>query len=143
MKKQIQQLIEFHQKYNIPYRTEFQLGLSESDEKNYLLRKRIMLEELNEWYEAANCESLIEYRAKELADLLYTVVGTIITEGLQDVIERVFDAVHESNMSKGTNGKPVLRADGKILKGEDYKEPDLCFLLNTEQEAQECDATKA
>ncbi len=32
-------------------------------------------------------------------------------------------------MSKGTNGKPVIREDGKVLKGEDYQPPDLSFLI--------------
>lgn len=35
-------------------------------------------------------------------------------------------AVHQSNMSKlGEDGKPIIRDDGKILKGPNYQEPDL------------------
>ncbi len=90
-----------------------------------------MIEEVKEWAAAAECDSLIEDRAKELADILYTVFGTIITEGLQDVIEQVFDAVHESNMSKLNNdGTFNKRHDGKVLKGEKYKEAELSFLHN-------------
>lgn len=34
--------------------------------------------------------------------------------------------VHASNMSKlGADGKPVVREDGKILKGPNYFKPDL------------------
>lgn len=129
MTKQINQLLEWHKKYGVQYRTEpdpFDDSLEHG--KTILLRKRIMIEEINEWYESAQCNDDIPQRAKELADILYTVFGTIISEGMQDIIEQVFDAVHESNMSKGTNGKPVVRADGKILKGEDYKEPNLSFI---------------
>ena len=38
--------------------------------------------------------------------------------------------VHASNMSKlGPDGKPVLRDDGKVLKGDQYEEPDLSDLV--------------
>lgn len=37
-----------------------------------------------------------------------------------------FNEVHSSNMSKlDDNGKPVLRSDGKILKGPNYRPPRL------------------
>jgi len=132
MKKQIDQLIEWHKKFEVPYRTE-PCPFDDSDENIAILRLRcrIMMEEVKEWEQEAIYNSDIDKRAKELADILYTVFGTIITEGLQDVIEKVFDAVHESNMSKlGEDGKPFKRADGKVLKGSNYKEPDLSFLLN-------------
>lgn len=132
MKKQIDQLIEWHTKFNVPFRTE-PCPFDDSDENMALLRlrERVMLEEVKEWGLEARYNSDIDKRAKELADILYTVFGTIITEGLQDSIERVFDEVHKSNMSKlGSNGKPVMRADGKVLKGPNYKEPDLQFLFN-------------
>jgi predicted HAD superfamily Cof-like phosphohydrolase len=61
---------------------------------------------------------------KELADLLYIVYGTAVTFGLP--LEEVFTEVHRSNMSKlGADGKPLYRADGKVLKGPNYQEPDL------------------
>lgn len=43
----------------------------------------------------------------------------------------IFAEVHRSNMSKGTNGRPIKRADGKILKGEDYVSADLTWLDET------------
>jgi hypothetical protein len=138
MKKQLQQLIEWHQKFEVPFRTQPD-PYDDSDETMalYRLRARIMKEEVKEWELEATYNAPIENRAKELADILYTVFGTIITEGLQDYIERAFDAVHQSNMSKlDENGKPFKRADGKVLKGPKYKEPDLSFLvpvLNSEQ----------
>lgn len=131
MQKQINQLIEWHTKFEVPFRTE-PCPFDDSDENVALLRLRgrIMLEEVKEWIEEAVYNSDIDKRGKELADILYTVFGTIITEGLQDNIERIFDAVHESNMSKlDEDGKPLKRADGKVLKGKNYKEPDLSFLI--------------
>jgi NTP pyrophosphatase (non-canonical NTP hydrolase) len=131
MKKQLQQLIEWHEKFEVPYKTKPD-PFDDSDEAMALirLRERIMIEEIKEWKQSAIYNEDARNRAKELADILYTVFGTIITEGLQDYIEQVFDEVHKSNMSKlDSSGKPVKRADGKVLKGANYKEPDLSFLV--------------
>lgn len=62
--------------------------------------------------------------AKELADILYVVYGTA---DLFDIpLEAVFAEVHRSNMSKvGPDGKVIRREDGKILKPDTYRAPDL------------------
>ena len=45
-------------------------------------------------------------------------------------LSEAFSLVHTSNMSKlGEDGKPVRRADGKIMKGPHYKAPDLSLLV--------------
>jgi predicted HAD superfamily Cof-like phosphohydrolase len=45
---------------------------------------------------------------------------------MQHVIEEVFDEIHRSNMSKlSPDGQPVLREDGKILKGDGYFKPNI------------------
>lgn len=45
-------------------------------------------------------------------------------------IEKAVKLVHASNMSKlGEDGKPIRRDDGKILKGPNYKAPDLSALV--------------
>lgn len=68
-----------------------------------------------------------EELAKELADLLYVVYGT--AEELGIPLEQVFDAVHESNMSKAWPDGTVKRNDfGKILKPNTYVKPDLSFI---------------
>lgn len=64
--------------------------------------------------------------AKELADLLYVVYGTAASFGIP--IDDVFNLVHLSNLSKLTNGKIERREDGKVLKGPDYRPPDLSWL---------------
>lgn len=61
--------------------------------------------------------------AKELADILYVVYGTAVSFGID--IDKVFAEVHKSNMSKLEDGKPVLREDGKVLKGKNYAPPNL------------------
>ena len=61
---------------------------------------------------------------KEAADLLYVVVGLFVDFGWN--MEVIFNRVHKSNMSKlGEDGKPVYREDGKIMKSDQYQEPDL------------------
>jgi len=53
---------------------------------------------------------------------------------MQDIIEKVFDEIHASNMSKvGEDGKAIMREDGKILKGPNYFRPNLKqFIENAE-----------
>ena len=48
----------------------------------------------------------------------------------EDVFMEAFARVHNSNMSKlDSNGNPILRDDGKVMKGPNYKKPDLTDLL--------------
>jgi len=91
----------------------------------YDLRYKLMAEENYEYLEACEANSLVEI-ADALGDQLYILCGTILKHGMQHIIEDVFDEIHASNMSKlGEDGKPVLRDDGKILKGPGYFRPDL------------------
>lgn len=65
---------------------------------------------------------------KELCDLQYVLSGFAVTFGLP--LDEAFKRVHESNMSKlGLDGKPIYREDGKVLKGPNYKKPDLSDLV--------------
>ena len=62
--------------------------------------------------------------AKELADVLYVTYGTADVLGID--LPAVFDEVHRSNMSKrDSSGQVLRRADGKVLKGPDYRPPSL------------------
>ena len=89
------------------------------------LRHKLMAEENDEYLEACANNSLIEI-SDALGDQLYILCGTILKHGMQHIIEDVFDEIQASNMSKlGEDGKPVLREDGKILKGPGYFKPNL------------------
>jgi len=104
----------------------------EKDE--YDLRYKLMAEENYEYLEACEANSLVEI-ADALGDQLYILCGTILKHGMQHVIEDVFDEIQASNMSKlGDDGKPVLRDDGKILKGPGYFRPDLSKFIKIEGE---------
>lgn len=57
-----------------------------------------------------------------LADQTVINAGTAVGAGIS--LDKALMEVHASNMSKlGTDGKPILREDGKILKGENYFPP--------------------
>ena len=61
---------------------------------------------------------------KELADLQYVISGLAVVMDLP--LQEAFIRVHKSNMSKlGIDGKPVIREDGKVLKGQNYAPPDM------------------
>jgi stalled ribosome rescue protein Dom34 len=52
---------------------------------------------------------------------------------MQHIIEDVFDEIQASNMSKlGEDGKPLLREDGKILKGPGFFKPDLTKFIKVD-----------
>jgi predicted HAD superfamily Cof-like phosphohydrolase len=97
------------------------------NDDEYRLRLRLIGEEWTEFAEAAAAMDLNapqEEFLKEMADLIYVLLGTAVAMGMN--IDEAFERVHRSNMSKlGPDGKPVVRADGKVLKGPDYRLPDL------------------
>lgn len=93
------------------------------------LRFDLMKEENEEYLEAAKNGDLVEI-ADALGDQLYILCGTILRHGLQDKITEVFEEIQRSNMSKlDTNGKPIYREDGKVLKSELYFKPNIAKIL--------------
>jgi predicted HAD superfamily Cof-like phosphohydrolase len=129
MKKQLQQLWDFQSAYNSTKNTT--PTLIEPDD--YFLRYNLGKEELLEYLDACNNDDLVEI-TDALADQLYILLGTMISHGLQGVIEDVFDEVHRSNMSKlGEDGKPIYREDGKILKGPNFTPPNIEQFLTAGQ----------
>ena len=96
------------------------------DERLKKLRRKLIKEEAIEVMEELYPSLPVDRKklTKELADLIYVSVGTAVTFGLP--LEPVLAETHKSNMSKlGEDGKPIYRADGKVLKGPNYKEPNL------------------
>jgi len=64
---------------------------------------------------------------KELADLVYVAFQFAAAAGWE--LDEALDRVHQSNMSKLVDGKPLKRADGKVLKGPNYEPPYLTDLV--------------
>jgi predicted HAD superfamily Cof-like phosphohydrolase len=93
------------------------------------LRVSLIQEELDEYREAAEAHDLVGV-ADALSDLMYVVLGTYVSHGLQDVAEALFAEVHASNMSKlDVNGEVLYRSDGKVLKSNLWRPPDLKRIL--------------
>ena len=129
MKKQIEAVREFHETFKQENGTEPRL----IDENQFSLRYNLMAEENKEYFLACENQDLTEI-ADALGDKLYILCGTILKHGMQDIIEKVFDEIHSSNMSKvGEDGKAIMREDGKILKGPNYFKPNLKQFIENEQ----------
>lgn len=125
MKKTLAAVKLFHETFKI----EIADAPTLISEKDYALRHRLMEEENKEYVEACVEGDLVEI-ADALGDQLYILCGTILKHGLQHKIEEVFDEIQKSNMSKlDSNGEPMIREDGKILKGPGYFRPDIAKLL--------------
>ena len=59
-----------------------------------------------------------------ICDSIYVLIGLALKMGMN--LDGAFREVHRSNMSKlGPDGKPIKRADGKVLKGPNYTPPKL------------------
>ena len=88
----------------------------------------LIAEEFIEFKDAYDNETY-EHEIKELADLVYVCFQ--FAENMEWDLEEALDRVHKSNMSKlGLDGKPIRRADGKVLKGPNYQPPTLTDLIN-------------
>lgn len=64
---------------------------------------------------------------KELMDMVYVLLGFCVTYGWD--ADEAFARVHESNMSKLEDGEPAKDENGKVMKGPNYKAPDLSDLV--------------
>ena len=61
---------------------------------------------------------------------LLAMESTILSHGLQGLIDDIFNEIQNSNMSKlDLDGNPIYREDGKVLKGENYFKPDISKIL--------------
>ena len=127
MKNKIEAVELFHKSFGLGISQIMKANLGEA--KN-MLRFNLMDEENKEYLEAADNNDLIEV-ADALGDMLYILCGTILEHGMQYKIEEVFEEIQRSNMSKlGSDGKPIYREDGKVLKGPNYFRPDIQGILD-------------
>ena len=126
MKKRIEAVQTFHDAFGLGVAHE---PIGDLGKAKNRLRFELMKEENEEYLAAANQGDIVEV-ADALGDMLYILCGTILEHGMQYKIEEVFEEIQKSNMSKlGSDGKPVLREDGKVLKGPDYFRPNIRKIL--------------
>lgn len=87
------------------------------------VRATLLREEHDELQEALESGDRANI-AKELADLVYVAYGTALVYDID--LDAALREVHNSNMNKlGEDGKPILREDGKVLKGPNYNPPNM------------------
>jgi NTP pyrophosphatase (non-canonical NTP hydrolase) len=123
----LQQAITFRQAMEQPINT--------TDETVHELQASLITEEYIEFCDEFDCEfqtldTVKENQVnqlKELSDLVFVCYQYAAARGwdLDTAMRRVF----ESNMSKLVDGKPLRRADGKVLKGPNYQPPTLDDLI--------------
>lgn len=100
------------------------------NEKERTLRKTLLHEEMNEYFAAERIDDIVEI-ADALADIIYIACGTAVSYGIP--LDKIFEEVHRSNMAKLVDGKPLKRADGKVIKPEGWKAPDIAGVLKKSQ----------
>lgn len=120
----LQQAVEFRKSFQVKNST---------TPASRTLQRRLIVEEFKEFLDAENqlIMGLTVNAAdclKELADLVYVCYQYAANLGWD--LDEALDRVHKSNLSKlGEDGKPIYREDGKVLKGPNYKEPNLNDLV--------------
>lgn len=115
---------------------EFHTAFKLNESQNYKLNPQIsklrydlMREENEEYLVACNQNDEIEI-ADALGDQLYVLIGTILSHGLENKIEEVFNEIHKSNMSKlDENGQPLYNDRGKVMKSKLFFKPDIKKVL--------------
>lgn len=114
---------QFHLTFGVPIRREPTLLVPSSEKE---LRVHLLEEELCEFEDAVEADDLVGV-ADGLADIAYVLYGTALTFGID--LDAVVAEVHRSNMSKLSEGRPIYRSDGKVLKGLQYSPPDIAGVL--------------
>lgn len=114
MKKQYDQVKQFHETFNHPVADEVTFMKEDRASKRYAW----MLEEINEFLEA---EDVVE-QADAMIDTIYFAIGTLVELGIEPTV--LFDIVQEANMSKiWADGKPHFNEMGKTIKPEGWQDP--------------------
>ena len=114
MKKQFDQVKQFHETFNHPVADEVTFMKEDRAKKRYAW----MLEEINEFIEA---EDVVE-QADAMIDTIYFAIGTLVELGIEPTV--LFDIVQDANMSKiWADGKPHFNEMGKTIKPEGWQDP--------------------
>lgn len=152
MEKQLNQVAEFHRKIGetvaksatlLQHDAELDSDLARSlrqivdsfnraDRPTTQLSRRALMavEELAEWIEAHVAGDIVE-AADAIGDRLYVLLGDAVATGLP--LERVFDEVHRSNLTKASRALTT----GKGIKGDDFESPELSHLLENNSKENE------
>ena len=124
MKKAIRDVSAFHRACNVP-----QLPTPRfPSAKRVALRQALLNEEHGEFHIAIARKDLAGV-ADALADIIYVAIGTALEFGIP--LDAVWGEVQRSNMAKRDpkTGTVQRRPDGKIIKPEGWRPPDIASVL--------------
>jgi predicted HAD superfamily Cof-like phosphohydrolase len=114
---------EFHRAFGLDTRT----APTEVSPELAAHRGELLAEEAAEVAEVA-VDGPLDRLAHELADVVYVAYGTALVHGID--LDSVIAEIHRSNMTKlGPDGRVARREDGKVLKGDHYRAPDVSGVL--------------
>ncbi|WP_159773700.1 MazG nucleotide pyrophosphohydrolase domain-containing protein [Streptomyces sp. HM190] len=117
---------EFHRAFGLDVRAE----PTEVAPELAAHRGELLAEEAAEVAEVA-VGGPLDRLAHELADVVYVAYGTALVHGID--LDAVIAEIHRSNMTKlGPDGRVARRADGKVLKGDHYRAPDVAAVLRAQ-----------
>ena len=107
------------------FKVELPLNPTLLSEDRAKLRQSLLQEEVFELHMAQQKGDIVEV-ADAIIDIMYITLGTALEYGMGGILPKLFDEVHASNMTKfDEDGNPIFRADGKIMKPEGYRPPNL------------------
>lgn len=114
-------VVEFHIAADQPIKSEPCL----TDEKVNELRIKLLEEEVDELKEALEARDPVA-TLDALIDIQYVLDGAFLSLGFTWLKDDGFREVHVSNMAKkGPDGKFLKREDGKVVKPDGWKPPNL------------------
>jgi predicted HAD superfamily Cof-like phosphohydrolase len=120
-------VMAFHQKFNLRVRLVPQL----TDETDRLLRQDLVAEEMEELYMAHMRMDIVGI-ADAIADAIYVLCGMAVAYGIP--LNDVWNEVHRTNMTKEGENGPIYRADGKVLKPDSWKPPDIEGIISARRQ---------
>ena len=98
-----------------------------ADDERRRIRMRQLEDKYHDYRYAERANDLVKI-SESLADMLYVIGVTALEYGIP--LDTIFLEVHRSNMTRlGVDGRAIVREDGKIMKGPNYKKPDVVAIL--------------
>jgi len=124
-----QQVIQFNETYKPDQRN---LVAAIPDPEGMQAWVSIVGEEFQELHEAYEAGDIVQYY-DACIDVIYAMAQQMNLYGFP--IDLGLREVQRSNMSKlDEDGKPIIREDGKVLKGPNFSEPDFKKILEDQVE---------
>jgi len=121
MKDAMDKVREFHKAGKFPYYDKVSKKSLKNRKLRMELRETLILEELEEYLNAEDDNDIVGI-ADGLADMIYVIIGCSLEYGIP--LDEIFNEIHKNNMTK-FEGEVTYREDGKIIKNESHKPPNL------------------